>query len=74
MPVLFPRPGIRWKIGLGLELGADDYLVKPFICRVAGPRTDHTCAGAGGTETNTLRVADRTLICCADGSLRRRPH
>ena len=46
----------------GLELGADDYLVKPFSFAELLARVRTILRrGRGGTETNTLRVADLEL-------------
>ena len=63
MPVLFltARDQVEDRVK-GLELGADDYLVKPFSFAELLARVRTILRrGRGGTETNTLRVADLEL-------------
>ena len=71
MPVLFltARDEVTDRVK-GLELGADDYLVKPFSFAELLARVRTILRrGRGGAETTTLRVADLELDL-----LRRRVH
>ncbi len=55
---------------VGLEIGADDYVVKPFSIAELKARSMQSCAGGGREATRSCRSAPSRSIFAAGGSRR----